>query len=72
MFFARSEIAWKNANYAQILEYLREEYELNQRFGSLDFKLKFVEVVLCVFILYSAKVGFFIFQVLICAYDLLL
>lgn len=51
MFFARSEIAWKNANYAQILEYLREEYELNQRFGSLDFKLKFVEVVLCVFIL---------------------
>ncbi|CAD6236644.1 unnamed protein product [Miscanthus lutarioriparius] len=41
--FDRSEIAWKNANYAQILEYLREEYELNQRFGSLDFKLKFVE-----------------------------
>ena len=40
----RSEIAWKNANYAQILEYLREEYELTQRFGSLDFKLKFVEV----------------------------
>ncbi|CAD6229726.1 unnamed protein product [Miscanthus lutarioriparius] len=41
--FDRSEIAWKNANYAQILEYLREEYELNQRFGSLDLKLKFVE-----------------------------
>ncbi|KAM0937458.1 hypothetical protein DsansV1_C25g0188691 [Dioscorea sansibarensis] len=41
--FDRSEIAWKNANYAQILEYLREEYELTQRFGSLDFKLKFVE-----------------------------
>ncbi|KAG8055307.1 hypothetical protein GUJ93_ZPchr0001g31557 [Zizania palustris] len=41
--FDRSEIAWKNSNYAQILEYLREEYELNQRFGSLDFKLKFVE-----------------------------
>jgi len=61
-FFFRSEIAWKNANYAQILEYLREEYELNQRFGSLDFKLKFVEVVPCIFILlYSAKVGFFIF-----------
>uniref|UniRef100_A0A0E0JP28 DUF155 domain-containing protein n=1 Tax=Oryza punctata TaxID=4537 RepID=A0A0E0JP28_ORYPU len=39
--FDRSEIAWKNSNYAQILEYLREEYELNQRFGSLDFKLKF-------------------------------
>jgi hypothetical protein len=61
-FFFRSEIAWKNANYAQILEYLREEYELNQRFGSLDFKLKFVEVAPCIFILlYSAKVGFFIF-----------
>jgi hypothetical protein len=43
-FPTRSQIAWKNANYAQILEYLREEYELNQRFGSLDFKLKFVEV----------------------------
>ncbi|KAK1296535.1 hypothetical protein QJS10_CPB15g01340 [Acorus calamus] len=41
--FDRSEIAWRNANYAQILEYLREEYELTQRFGSLDFKLKFVE-----------------------------
>lgn len=40
----RSEIAWRNANYAQILEYLRDEYELAQRFGSLDFKLKFVEV----------------------------
>ena len=40
----RSDIAWKNANYAQIWEYLRDEYELTQRFGSLDFKLKFVEV----------------------------
>jgi len=41
--FERSDIAWKNANYAQIWEYLRDEYELTQRFGSLDFKLKFVE-----------------------------
>ncbi|KAJ0979316.1 hypothetical protein J5N97_014790 [Dioscorea zingiberensis] len=41
--FERSDIAWKNANYAQIWEYLRDEYELSQRFGSLDFKLKFVE-----------------------------
>ncbi|CAN6471001.1 unnamed protein product [Victoria cruziana] len=39
----RSDIAWKSANYAQIWEYLRDEYELTQRFGSLDFKLKFVE-----------------------------
>lgn len=40
----RSEIAWRDAKYAQILEYLREEYEVAQRFGDLDFKLKFVEV----------------------------
>ncbi|GER40559.1 hypothetical protein STAS_17243 [Striga asiatica] len=41
--FERSEIAWKDAKYAQILDYLREEYEVTQRFGNLDFKLKFVE-----------------------------
>ncbi|KAG0496102.1 hypothetical protein HPP92_000793 [Vanilla planifolia] len=41
--FERTDIAWRNANYAQIWEYLRDEYELSQRFGSLDFKLKFVE-----------------------------
>lgn len=40
----RSEIAWRDAKYAQIYEYLREEYEVAQRFGNLDFKLKFVEV----------------------------
>ncbi|XP_077223803.1 protein RETARDED ROOT GROWTH, mitochondrial-like isoform X2 [Tasmannia lanceolata] len=39
----RSEIVWRNANYAQILEYLRDEYELKQRFENLDFKLKFVK-----------------------------
>lgn len=41
--FERSDVAWKNAKYAQIWEYLRDEYELQQRFGSLDYKLKFVE-----------------------------
>ncbi|CAL1395037.1 unnamed protein product [Linum trigynum] len=41
--FERSEIAWKDAKYSQIYEYLRDEYEVAQRFGSLDFKLKFVE-----------------------------
>ncbi|KAL8533708.1 hypothetical protein ACS0TY_009923 [Phlomoides rotata] len=41
--FERSEIAWRDAKYAQILDYLREEYEVAQRFGNLDFKLKFVE-----------------------------
>ena len=47
MFFGgkcRSDIAWKDAKYAQIWEYLRDEFELTQRFASLDFKLKFVEV----------------------------
>lgn len=41
--FDRSEIAWRKAKYAQINEYLREEYEVTQRFGNLDIKLKFVE-----------------------------
>ncbi|CAL2231831.1 unnamed protein product [Prunus armeniaca] len=41
--FERSEIAWRDAKYAKIHEYLREEYEVTQRFGNLDFKLKFVE-----------------------------
>ncbi|KAJ6318020.1 hypothetical protein OIU76_013547 [Salix suchowensis] len=45
--FERSEIAWRDAKYAQIYEYLREEYEVTQRFGSLDYKLKFVEVLIC-------------------------
>ncbi|CAH1424053.1 unnamed protein product [Lactuca virosa] len=31
------------AKYAQIYEYLCEEYEVTQRFGNLDYKLKFVE-----------------------------
>ena len=42
--FNRSDIAWKDAKYAQIWEYLSDEFELTQRFASLDFKLKFVEV----------------------------
>lgn len=41
--FDRSEIAWRDAKYAQVYEYLREEYEVTQRFGNLHFKLKFVE-----------------------------
>ena len=40
----RSDIAWKDAKYAQIWEYLRDEFELTQRFATLDIKLKFVEV----------------------------
>ncbi|PPD68347.1 hypothetical protein GOBAR_DD34773 [Gossypium barbadense] len=39
----RSDIAWKDAKYAIIWEFLRDEFELTQRFASLDFKLKFVE-----------------------------
>ncbi|KAL5706372.1 hypothetical protein ACHQM5_024549 [Ranunculus cassubicifolius] len=38
--FERSDIAWKDAKYAQIWEYLRDEFELTQRFASLDFKLR--------------------------------
>ncbi|MBA0602014.1 protein RETARDED ROOT GROWTH-LIKE [Gossypium raimondii] len=41
--FERSDIAWKDAKYAIIWEFLRDEFELTQRFASLDFKLKFVE-----------------------------
>ncbi|KAL8052194.1 hypothetical protein ABFX02_06G196700 [Erythranthe guttata] len=41
--FERSDIAWKDAKYAQIWEYLRDEFELTARFAGLDFKLKFVE-----------------------------
>ncbi|XP_010470921.1 PREDICTED: uncharacterized protein LOC104750770 [Camelina sativa] len=41
--FERSEIAWREARYAQIYEYLREDYEVTQRFGDLDYKLKFIE-----------------------------
>ncbi|KAG9145646.1 hypothetical protein Leryth_018709 [Lithospermum erythrorhizon] len=41
--FERSDIAWKDAKYAEIWEFLRDEFELTQRFASLDFKLKFVE-----------------------------
>lgn len=44
LLYIRSEIAWRDAKYAKIHEYLREEYEVTQRFGNLDFKLKFVEV----------------------------
>ncbi|KAF9677112.1 hypothetical protein SADUNF_Sadunf08G0073900 [Salix dunnii] len=51
--FERSEIAWRDAKYAQIYEYLREEYEVTQRFGSLDYKLKFVEVLICFYYIYT-------------------
>ncbi|KAE8679455.1 ethylene-responsive transcription factor RAP2-7-like isoform X1 [Hibiscus syriacus] len=41
--FERSDIAWKDAKYAIIWEFVRDEFELTQRFAGLDFKLKFVE-----------------------------
>lgn len=37
-------------------EYLREEYEVAQRFGNLDYKLKFVEVLFCPFLSVSPLV----------------
>jgi hypothetical protein len=42
----RSDIAWKDAKYGQIWEFLRDEFELTQSFANLDYKLKFVEVLL--------------------------
>ena len=40
----RSDAAWKDANYAQIWEYLRDDFELDDRFESLDFKLNIIQV----------------------------
>ncbi|RRT49654.1 hypothetical protein B296_00022818 [Ensete ventricosum] len=54
----RSDIAWKNANYAQIWEYLWDEYELTQRFGNLHYKLKFVAVNLVPIIFASSRISF--------------
>lgn len=39
----RSDAAWKDANYAQIWEYLRDDFELDDRFESLDFKLNIIQ-----------------------------
>ncbi|MCO5547833.1 hypothetical protein L7F22_001285 [Adiantum nelumboides] len=39
----RSDAAWKNANYAVLWEFLREEYELDARFESFDFKLEIIQ-----------------------------
>ncbi|KAI5082304.1 hypothetical protein GOP47_0002047 [Adiantum capillus-veneris] len=39
----RSDAAWKNANYAVLWEFLREEYELDTRFESFDFKLEIIQ-----------------------------
>ncbi|CAL9230169.1 unnamed protein product [Arabidopsis halleri] len=41
--FERSDIAWKDAKYGQIWEFLRDEFELTESFANLDYKLKFVE-----------------------------
>lgn len=40
----RPEITWKNANYAQIWEYLWDDFDLTQRLSNLDIKFKIVEV----------------------------
>lgn len=42
--YDRSDAAWKDANYAQIWEYLRDDFELDERFESLDFKLNIIQV----------------------------
>ena len=56
----RSEIAWRDAKYAQIFDYLWEEFEIKQRFGNLDFKLKFVEVFLSLLNLINTSFGLFL------------
>lgn len=43
----RSDAAWKDANYAVLWEFLREEYELDERFESFDFKLEIIQVIDC-------------------------
>lgn len=44
IWWTRSDAAWKNANYAQIWEFLRDDFELDERFESLDFKLNIIQV----------------------------
>ncbi|EFJ16764.1 hypothetical protein SELMODRAFT_55873, partial [Selaginella moellendorffii] len=39
----RSDAAWKNINYARVFEFMREEFELNERFKSLHFKLNIIQ-----------------------------
>lgn len=39
----RSDTAWKHAHYAKIWEYLRDDFELDERFESLDFKLNIIQ-----------------------------
>lgn len=40
----RSDAAWKHAHYAKIWEYLRDDFEMDERFESLDFKLNIIQV----------------------------
>eukprot|EP00249_Psilotum_nudum_P015050 c25140_g1_i2 orf=1030-1728(+) len=42
-FLDRSEAAWKDARYASIWEYLRDEFEMIDRFESMNFKLKTIQ-----------------------------
>ncbi|OVA19502.1 hypothetical protein BVC80_9057g84 [Macleaya cordata] len=41
--FERSEIAWTDAKYAQMWEYLGDIFKLTHRFAGLDSKLKLME-----------------------------
>ncbi|EOA20790.1 hypothetical protein CARUB_v10001126mg [Capsella rubella] len=68
--FERLDIAWKDAKYDQIWEFLRAEFELTRRFASLDYKLKIVEhnVSLLLGILQNRKSNFleWLIVILIC------
>ncbi|CAI5488973.1 unnamed protein product [Closterium sp. Naga37s-1] len=40
----RSDTAWRHAEYSKIWEFLRDDFELDERFESLDFKLNIIQV----------------------------
>ncbi|CAI5521811.1 unnamed protein product [Closterium sp. Naga37s-1] len=39
----RSDTAWRHAEYSKIWEFLRDDFELDERFESLDFKLNIIQ-----------------------------
>ena len=40
---ARSETAWQYAQYDQVLQHLRKDFELQRRFEHLDYKLDLIQ-----------------------------
>ncbi|CAI5995210.1 unnamed protein product [Closterium sp. NIES-64] len=42
----RSDTAWRHAEYSKIWEFLRDDFELDERFESLDFKLNIIQLLM--------------------------